>query len=355
MTVIALDGMGGDHAPGAVMQGALLAARLPDTEIICCGQVSVLRALAPDAPANLRFLDAPESVGMAEAAAASIRQKPRSSIMVGLGLVRRGEADAFLSFGNTGAIMAASLVTLGRVPGVHRPALGAIFRNGRGARTVLLDIGANADCRPVYLQQFATMGRAYVERVLHHRNPSVGLLNVGEEEGKGSLLAQEAFALLKRYEPGFIGNVEGKDLLAGVADVVVTDGFTGNVTVKISEESTAMMKRDLQRALASRWRYRLAARLARGVFASLGARADYQQIGGAPLFGVNGAVIIGHGRADAEAVAAGIRLAREVGRSGYVEAIREAFREEAGRLAAEPPAAGPGPAPAPVAEPARRD
>ena len=347
MTIVALDAMGGDHAPKATVQGALLAARDPGLEIILVGRGAELRGLLPVAPPNLRIEEASQAVGMSESPVASTRQKPDSSIMVGLGLLKRGRADAFVSFGNTGAVMAASLVKLGRVRGVDRPALGALFQNGRGSRTLLLDVGANVDCRPAYLLQFATMGKAYLERVLHHRNPSVGLLNVGEEQGKGNQFIQEAYAILQRDEPNFIGNVEGNAMIAGAADIVVTDGFDGNIAVKVSEGISSLFTGSLRRVIASKPHYWLGAWLLRGAFRTLRDEMDYRQSGGAPLFGVNGAVLIGHGRADPETVAAGIRAARTVGESEFVGAIRAALagRAVAGRTAPAPD--GPAPADAP--------
>ena len=327
MTIVALDAMGGDHAPKVTVQGALIAARDPGLELILVGRGAELRGLMPAAPPNLRIEEASQAVGMGDAPVASIRQKPESSIMVGLDLLKRGRADAFVSFGNTGAVMAASLVKLGRVPGVDR-----------GSRTLLLDVGANVDCRPAYLLQFATMGKAYLERVLHHRNPSVGLLNVGEEQGKGNQFIQDAYELLERDEPNFIGNVEGNALLAGAADVVVTDGFDGNIAVKVSEGTSTLFSGSLRRIIASKPYYALGAWLLRGAFKTLRDEMDFRKTGGAPLFGVNGAVIIGHGRADAETVAAGIRAARTAAESEFVAAIRSALAVSAvARRADAPP------------------
>ena len=324
MTVVAVDAMGGDFAPRAVVQGAFRAAHDPTLEIILVGRIDEIRAHMPVVPPNVRLHDAPMTVEMGEQPTVAVRNKPQSSIAVGLDLLKRGEAEAFLSFGNTGAVMATALFRLGRVPGVARPALGAVFQNGRGTHTLLLDVGANADCRPIHLLQFAAMGKAYFERVLHHRNPSVSLLNVGAEGGKGSLFAQEAHGLLKVREPHFIGNVEGETLIAGQADVVVTDGFTGNVVVKLSEGVAGLITTQLRQAIESKFLYRVAAWSMRGAFETMRSNMDYQRVGGAPLFGVNGAVIVGHGRADAEAVESGMRLAQRVGESQFVESIRDA-------------------------------
>ena len=327
MTTIAVDAMGGDNAPAAIVEGALSASRDPSLRILLVGRRDELRPLFPTVPSNLRFVDAPDAVAMDESASASIRSKPRSSIMVGLGCVKGGEADAFVSFGNTGAVVAASLRQLGRIRGVDRPALGTIFRNARGSRTLLLDVGVNVDCRPEYYVQFATMGRAYFERVLHHGNPSVGLLNIGEERAKGNQSALRAHELLSELEANFIGNVEGKELVGGAADIVVTDGFTGNVAIKVAEAVAAMLAGEIRESLMSRPHYKLGAWIARGAFRGLKARLNYQRIGAAALFGVDGAVLIGHGRADAEAVVSGIRTTRTLAESGLVEAMREAFGE----------------------------
>lgn len=325
MTVVALDAMGGDQAPGAVVEGALLAARDRSLEIALVGRAEQLRPLIPTLPPNLQIVDAPDVVGMTEQPVTSVRQKPRSSIMVGLDLVKQGDAQAFASFGNTGAVMAASLFKLGRVPGVARPALGAIFQNGLGKYSLLLDVGANVECRSEYLLQFGAMGKAYFERVLQHSNPSVGLLNVGEEESKGNQFVREAYRLLAAEEPNFVGNVEGNAMVRGAADIVVTDGFNGNLAIKVSEGVADLLIAQLRRAIKSKAYYMVGARLMRGAFERLQDHMDYQRVGGAPLFGVNGTVIIGHGRANAEAVASGARLARRVGESQFVAAIRDAL------------------------------
>lgn len=320
---VALDAMGGDHAPGVIVRGALTVTRDPDIDIVLVGRGSELRSLLPAPQRNLRIQEASEALTM-DAPPTAVRRLPDSSIMVGLKLLATGEADAFVSFGNTGAIMAGSLFTLGRIPGVARPALGALFRNGRGATSLLLDVGANVEARPQHLAQFATMGRAYVERVLRHRNPSVGLLNVGEESVKGTSLHQEAFQLLERQEPNFVGNIEGNRLVAGVADVIVSDGFTGNVAVKLTEGIAEQLFGELKRGIESSPIHTAGAWLMRGTFRSLRSHWDYAKVGSAPLFGIDGAVLVGHGRANAEAVTSGIRSAVSVVESGVVDAIRNA-------------------------------
>ena len=320
---IAVDAMGGDHAPAAIVRGASRAAADPALDVVLVGRGSELRSLLPWPEPNVRIVEASEAIAM-DAQPTQVRQMRDSSIMVGLGLIAESEADAFLSFGNTGAVMAGALLRLGRIPGVARPALGALFRNGRGTTSLLLDVGANAEVRPRYLAQFATMGKAYFERVLHHRNPSVGLLNVGEEGGKGPSWVQEAHDLLTRQEPNFVGNIEGGALVAGAADVIVTDGFTGNIAVKVSEGVVEQLMSEIRREVKSSAMHMAGAWLMRGAFEGLRAHWDYRKVGSAPLFGIDGAVLVGHGRADAEAVASGIQSAKGVVAGRVVESIREA-------------------------------
>ena len=320
---IAIDAMGGDNAPAAIVRGAQQIARESDVDIILVGRGREIRSLIPAAQRNLRIHEASEAIAM-DAPPTAVRRMRDSSIMVGLGLLEDGEADAFLSFGNTGAVMAGALFTLGRIPGVARPALGALFRNGRGTTSLLLDVGANVENRPQHLAQFATMGRAYVERVLRHRNPSVGLLNVGEEEAKGTTLHLESYQLLERQEDNFVGNIEGNQMVAGAADVIVSDGFTGNVAVKLTEGIAEQLFGELKRSIQASLLHMAGAWLMRGAFQALRAHWDYAKVGSAPLFGIDGCVLVGHGRANAEAVASGIHSARSVVEADVVQAIRDA-------------------------------
>jgi glycerol-3-phosphate acyltransferase PlsX len=325
MTTVALDAMGGDNAPNAIVQGALIAARDATLEIALIGRVGELRPLLPRMPSNIHLVDAPDAVGMAESPTASMRQKPRSSIMVGLELVREREAAAFISFGNTGAVMATSVRKLGRIAGVSRPAIGALFRNARGSSSLMLDVGASVDCRPSSLVEFATMGKAYFERVLHHHNPGIALLNIGEEPNKGDRFSKEAHALLQRDEPNFVGNVEGNGIFSGAADIIVCDGFVGNAVLKSSEAVAALLSERLGSVVRSKPHYALGGLLLKGAFEELKREMDHRSVGGAPLFGVDGTVLIGHGRADAESVNSGLQLARRVGDSEFVETIRTAL------------------------------
>ncbi len=329
---VALDAMGGDHAPAATVAGALVAARRHGIEVVLVGREDVVGAeLARRGPlpAGVRVVNASETIAMAEHPAQAVRAKRDASIVVGMGLLKRGEADAFVSAGNTGAAMAAALLALGRSRGVERPAIAGLLPTVSGGVTLALDIGANADCRASHLLQFAQMGAAYMEHALHVARPRVGLLNIGAEPTKGSALAQEAYALLSASPLNFVGNVEGQDLTRGLADVLVTDGFTGNIALKTGEGVVETLTRELRAALTSRWYYRPPAFLLKPAFRAFRKRFDYSEYGGAPLLGVDGVVLIAHGRSDAGAIAASVRAAAEAARSGMLEAIRDVFAAEA--------------------------
>jgi glycerol-3-phosphate acyltransferase PlsX len=309
---IAVDAMGGDFAPAAIVEGAMAAARDHNIAVTLVGvEPEIRRELARHGtiPANLRIAHAPQVIAMEEHATAALRHKQDSSVAVGVRLVKNGEAGAFVSAGNTGATMAIATLTLGRLPGVDRPALGTVFPSERG-RFLLLDVGANADSKPAYLVQFAGLGRAYVQKVMGIPNPKLGLLNIGEEAGKGSEFAREVFERLSEIpDLNFIGNVEGKDLPCGVADVVVTDGFTGNVVIKTAEGTAEFILRELRAALTSRLHYKLAALILRPALMAVRAKIDYAEYGGAPLLGLNGAVFVSHGRSNARAIASAVRVA----------------------------------------------
>jgi len=310
---VAVDAMGGDHAPAAPVQGALAAAN-EGIPVVLVGREAAIAPLLEQAgrvPSRLEIIDAPEVVGMDEHPMAALRQKRRSSIAVGIELVRNGRAGAFISAGNTGAVMAAATLTLGRQPGIDRPALGTVFP-GRAGPVLILDVGASADARPAFLEQYAVLGRDYARGVLGITEPRIGLLNIGEEPGKGNELAREAYERLSALAGiRFIGNVEGKDLTRNVADVVVTDGFTGNVVIKTAEGVAEFIVGELRSALTARLRYKLAALVLRPALAGLRARIDYASYGGAPLLGLNGVVRILHGRSDARAITIGIRVAHQ--------------------------------------------
>ena len=321
---IILDAMGGDHAPAVTVEGAVRAARSLGNTIILVGQEDVVnRELArhDTTGLDLPIVHASEVIEMDEHPAGAVRSKKDSSVVVGMQLLRRGEADAFVSAGNTGGVLAAALFHLGRIKGVKRPALSTVFPTRTGY-CFILDIGANADVKPAYLQQFAIMGAAYAERVLGFENQRVGLVSNGEEPGKGSQLVQEAFELLAHSDLNFVGNVEGKDIPRGIADVVVTDGFTGNVIIKLSEGVAGLMMETIEEEIRRRPLAIAGAVLAKGAFGAVKGRLDYRKYGGGALLGVDGVVIVGHGRSDATAVARAIEVAHQAVQENIVEAIR---------------------------------
>ena len=307
MIRIALDAMGGDFAPEVPVEGAVAAvAELPEScEILLVGRQDEVRAqLAKHAVASERFrvVDAPDVVGMGEKPLAAVRGKPKSSIAVGLGLQKKGEADAFISAGNTGAVMAASTILLGLHPGVERPAIGALFPTGREP-VLVLDAGANVDCSPRELQGFAYIGAVYARDVMGRPHPSVGLLNIGEEDEKGNAAVKEAHALLQHSTHfRFAGNVEGRDILGGACDVVVCDGFVGNVVLKFYE-SVERLFRDLWERTMKRSVTETPGM--QEVFRIL----DYSEYGGAPLLGLKGVSIICHGSSTPRAIKNAIRVA----------------------------------------------
>ncbi len=310
---IALDAMGGDRAPAEPVAGAVLAARELGLPVTLVGPEAVVAAeLARHDHHRLPIdvVDAPEVIDMADHPAQAVRRQPRASMNVAVRLVRDGKAGGFVSAGNTGAAMVAALFGLGRLPGVERPALATVFPTARG-HALILDVGANADCRPEHLQQFAVMGERYARLILGVARPRVGLLSNGEEETKGNRLVQEAHPLVKASDLNFVGNVEGKDVPRGLADVVVCDGFTGNVLIKFAE-GIGEFTFDLLRDEIGRSRVGvLGALLLRPAFRRIKRRVDYQEYGGAPLLGVRGVVIVAHGRSTARALCNAIRVAQQ--------------------------------------------
>lgn len=253
-------------------------------------------------------------------------QKTRSSLAIGLQLVARNEAEAFVSAGNSGAIMASALSILGPLPHLLRPAIAIVLPAAQGP-VLFLDVGANAECRPAHLVQFAFMGTIYMTRVLGVASPRVALLSMGEEPGKGNTRVRRAFELLSRSHPNFIGNVEGHHLFQGLADVVVTDGFTGNVVLKALEGAAEVLFQALRRAVESQLHYRAAGLVLRPALESVVRVMDYAEYGGAPLLGLNGAVIVAHGRSDGRALRNAIGAARQAVTQGLVEAVRRGLEE----------------------------
>ena len=327
--VIALDAMGGDNAPGAIVQGACWAARDLGVRVALVGPQDVVEAeLAknPPRPETVTVVHAPDVIEMDEEPARAARSKKGSSIVTGMRLLNSGEVDAFVSAGNTGAVMAASILYLHRIRGIERPSLAGLMPLS-GKLTVLLDAGANADAKPEYLLQWAEMASAYMARVWKRENPTVALLNIGEEDSKGNALAQETFALLRASRLNFIGNLEGRDVPFAKADVIVTDGFTGNVVVKTMEGMADYVMGEIKDAIKSRPWYMAAGALLLPAFGQVRKKTDYREYGAGPLLGVNGLVFIGHGRSDAKAIYSALRVAREAARSGMLEALREAAGE----------------------------
>lgn len=316
---VAVDAMGGDAAPGIVLEGVRAALQAdPSLEVILVGQADIVGDCA-ELGRCIPFI-ATEVIGMSEHAAGSVRAKKDSSIVVGSRLVREHRAGGFFSAGNTGACMAAATLVIGRIPGVHRPALATVIPTGEHP-TVLLDVGANADVRPEMLLQFGHMGAAYARVMLGVDAPRVGLLNIGEEPMKGSQLARDAYPLLEGGLPGFIGNVEGRDVTSGVVDVIVTDGFTGNVTLKVLEGLSGVLLGEVKKALTSSAMSKLAATVVQPSLAALKDRLDPEVYGGAPLLGIAGVSMIGHGSSGPRAIASGIAATARAVRGDLPAAI----------------------------------
>ena len=309
---IALDAMGGDHAPGEIVRGALLAAAEYPVEILLVGQEEVIRRElgAKALPWNVSVVDAREVVGMEDTAMAPLRKKRNSSIRICANLVAEDRADAFVSAGNTGATWTSARAVMGMIEGVSRPALAAILPSSKG-HTLLLDVGANVETKPHHLREFAVMGHFYAQMLFGIEHPRVGLMSVGEEEGKGNDLTKETYRVLEETGLNFIGNAEGRDVYNGNADVVVCDGFTGNVVLKASEALGEMVSKTIREEMTRSLRRKIGGLLARGAFDGLKKRMDYSEYGGAPLLGVKGGCIVCHGRSNAKAIKNAIRVARE--------------------------------------------
>ncbi|NLF01524.1 MAG: phosphate acyltransferase PlsX [Anaerolineales bacterium] len=342
---IVLDAMGSDSHPAPDVAGAVAAAREWGDEIILVGREDVIRTeLTKHDTVNLSLtvVHAPEVIEMHEHTEA-VKRKRESSIRVGMRMVREGQADAFVSAGNTTAVLASAIFDLGRIRGIKRPALATIYPVAPNP-VLLLDNGATADCKPEYLMQFARMGVAYAEHVWHIANPRLGLVSNGEEADKGNMLVRDTYSLLAESDINFVGNVEPKEVTRGVADVVLTDGFTGNVMVKSTEAVASFMMRFLKRELTGGVRNKLALiLLIPGIIAMLpglallspslrrvARRLDYAEYGGALLMGVDGIVIVGHGRSNAKAVKSAIRQARMAVQGGVLDVLRAGAKEAAG-------------------------
>ncbi len=329
--------MGGDHGPRVVVDGALQACRTLGIRVLLVGPQAMLgeelKRVGGDLSA-IEIVDAPDVIGMGEKVSRATLKK-RSSIQVAVELLRDGRADAFFSAGNTAACWTIAKMVLGTLEEVDRPALAAIVPNVTGM-TVLLDVGANASCKARHLEEFAVMGTVYTRAVLHKENPRVGLMSMGEEETKGNDLVKEVHEVLKDSTLNFVGNVEGHDVFTGKVDVVVMDGFTGNVVLKASETLAESILHLLKEELMRTAVRKLGAALSRGAFKAVKQRTDPSEYGGAPLLGVAGCCVIGHGKSNALAIRQGVRAAAEFHSSGVNEKIESELRALTARKEAQP-------------------
>ncbi len=324
MLKIAVDAMGGDFAPASEIEGSIEAARDLGVGIILVGRAEQIqeeldkhrrgRALGSSQPwrsSSIEIVDAREVVTMTDPVATAVRRKRNSSIRVAAQLVREGKAQALVSAGNTGAVMMTSKLVIGTLPRVDRPALAAVLPTLTGRGSVILDVGANAECKAAHLYDFAVMGSFYSSVIVGAKNPRVGLLSIGEEEIKGNDLTKEAFKLLKSSHLNFIGNVEGRDMFTGQVDVIVCDGFTGNIALKTSEGVVEVLMRLLKQELKASLQAKAGALLTRPAFQKFKQRIDYAEYGGAPLLGIKGVAVICHGRSSSKAIRNAIGVARD--------------------------------------------
>lgn len=326
--IIAVDAMGGDFAPAEIVKGAAHGGKIHGVDVILVGDETRIKSCLPPEFArsgHVSIRHAADTISMDEHAAA-VRTKKDASVVVAASLVKEGEADAMVSVGNTAAAMAVATLRLGRIPGVDRPAIATVMPSVSGA-TVMLDAGAVVDCTVENLKQFAVMGSVYAEKALGVAKPRVGLLSVGEERSKGSDLTRSAHEQLIAMPINFIGNVEGRDLFSGAADVVVTDGFVGNVALKTAEGLAEFIQKSFVEQVYSRPLARIPLALLLPYLLRFRKKLDYSEYGGAPLLGLNGVCIIGHGRSKARAVANAVKAAKEAVNGGVVAAIRDHFAQ----------------------------
>jgi len=329
--VIALDAMGSDRRPKPEIEGAIQAARHYDVRVLLVGPEPEVRAELERHPAAIglpiEIVHASEVIDMDDKAVQAVRAKRDSSMRVGLRLVRDGQAAGFVTAGNTGAAMATAKMVLGAIPGVDRPALAAVFPTAPGTAAILLDVGANVDCKAHNLEQFAVMGEVYFRAMFGTRRPRVGLLSIGEEATKGNELTKETFQLLKELPLNFVGNVEGRDLYNGQVDVIVADGFVGNVALKISEGVANLVRSALKESLKATITRQVGYLLSRSAFADFKKRLDHTEYGGAPLLGLKGVCCITHGSSNANAIKNAIRVAAEFARSSVNDKIEKGLAE----------------------------
>jgi len=326
---IAVDAMGGDDAPTVNVDGAIAAAREFGIRTLLVGKSAQLESQLADSGysgAEIEIVEAAEVVTMHEPGTAAIRKKRNSSIRVAANCVRDGRAAGLVSAGHTGAAMVAAKLVIGTIEGVDRPALATVLPNLKG-HSLLLDVGANPDAKTAHFKEFAVMGSIYAELVFGKKKPSIGLMSIGEEDSKGTDRTKEVFKTLKETGVNFIGNVEGRDVFNGRVDVIVTDGFTGNVILKVSEALAEMVEQLLREEIKKTLKASVGFLLSRSAFRSFKSRLDYSEYGGAPLLGLKGCVIICHGSSSAKAVKNAIRLAAEFARHGLAEKIRSSVAD----------------------------
>ena len=335
--------MGSDRAPKPEVEGAILACRHHDVQVLLVGREAQIREELDREiekhptvrRLSIEIVHATEVISMGEKAATAVRSKRDSSMRVGLRLVREGRAAGFVTAGNTGAAMATAKMVLGALPGVDRPALAAVFPTSAGKAAILVDVGANVDCKPHHLEQFAVMGEIYSRSIFGTHKPRVGLLSIGEEESKGNELTREAYGLLRQLPLNFVGNVEGRDLYNGSVDVIVCDGFIGNVALKVSEGLVSAVRFLLKESLKSTISSQVGFLLSRRAFEDFKKRLDYAEYGGAPLLGLKGVCIVGHGSSNATALKNAIRVAAQFAETRINDKIERGIGSQRPRR--EPP------------------
>lgn len=334
---IILDAMGGDNAPGSVVNGALsAAAAMEDVEILLVGREDAIRKELLGKTydeGRITIIHASEVIEMCDSPAAAIRKKKDSSMVLGMNMLSRGEGDLFISAGNTGALVAGGTLIVRRIEGVRRPAIATQLPTRKGS-VLLIDAGANADCKPSYLAQFGVMGSVYMQKVMGVGEPRVGLVNIGGEEEKGNMLTQAAYGLMKKSPVRFVGNAEGRDLLSGEFDVIVCDGFVGNIILKFLEGTAGVIMGTLKEGIMKSAASKLGALFMKSAFRDLKRKFDYTEYGGALLLGLRGGVMKAHGSSDAKAIESAVKMARKFILGGVVPAIRESI-EQAGDFGEE--------------------
>lgn len=325
---IVVDAMGGDYAPEVVIKGAIAAVKEYSAEVILVGDETKIKSLLKKSyyPQNsVSIYPSQEVIGMSESAATSIRRKRNSSIVIGINLVKERKGDAFFSAGNTGAVVCAATLGLGLLPGVERAGIALVTPTLKDI-SLIIDVGANIDPKPIQLLHYGIMGDAYFRYILNRSNPSVGLLNIGEEQAKGTEFIRQTHELLEKSSLNFIGNVEGKDLFSGKCDIIICDGFVGNVALKVSESAAEAMQVFLKRHILSSTLGKLGLLFLMPSLKRFKREIDYAEYGGAPLLGINGVVIIGHGRSNVKAIKNAIRVAKEEVERGFNGKIQEAIK-----------------------------